>query len=97
MQNIKGQIYLIHFSGPVSPDHTAQHYLGWAQDAQERLKNHTAAIVRAAKERGLTCHVVRLWNGTRNDERKLKQRKNTPRLCPVCSQHPQPVRELDPL
>lgn len=98
MKDVQGQIYLIHFSDPVCPErHTAQHYLGWARDAQERLKNHTAGIVRAARERGLTCTIVRLWDGTRSDERKLKRRKNAPRLCPVCSSHPQPASALSPL
>jgi Cu+-exporting ATPase len=54
-----------------------------------------AAIVDEAWRRGLALTkaggkftLVRLWRGTRNDERALKRRKNTPAYCPRCAEKP---------
>ena len=96
-KDIVGQIYLIHFDEPINPEHPARHYLGWALDWQERFKNHNARLMQVARERGITCHVVRVWEGTRNDERRLKNRKNAPCLCPHCSPKPAPVSYLTPM
>ena len=36
-----GTVYLLHFSGPVAPGcHTAQHYLGYADDLGPRVNAH---------------------------------------------------------
>jgi hypothetical protein len=37
------------------------------------------------KQAGIDWKLVRVWQGDRGMERRLKRRKNTPRqLCPVC-------------
>lgn len=87
-----GTIYLLHFSAPLGnpqkPHGQAQHYVGWALDLAARLAEHRAgagaSITRAAVERGITFEVVRTWQGDRTLERKIKNRKMAPRLCPLC-------------
>lgn len=80
--------YLLHFRQPISPAHTAQHYLGWAEDIERRIAEHRAGrgarLTQVAKERGIDFVVVRTWEGDRSLERKLKSRKEAPRLCPIC-------------
>jgi predicted GIY-YIG superfamily endonuclease len=83
--------YLLHFQKPISPAHTCQHYVGWAEDIQQRIAEHRAGrgarLTQVAKERGIDFAVVRVWPDTeRTHERKLKNRKNAPRLCPICRQ-----------
>lgn len=83
-------VYLLHFEQPISPDHTAQHYLGYAKRSLEaRIEEHErgegARLTQVAKERGIAFEVVRVWEGgDRQLERKLKNRHNAPRLCPIC-------------
>jgi predicted GIY-YIG superfamily endonuclease len=84
-------IYLLHFSQPISPDHTTQHYLGYCVSGglERRLKAHRsgqgARLTQVAIERNITFTCVRIWQGTRTYERLLKRRKESPKLCPVCS------------
>jgi predicted GIY-YIG superfamily endonuclease len=83
------QVYLLHFQSPISPSHTTQHYIGWAEDLESRITAHRngrgARLCQVAKERGISFTVVRTWQGDRKLERQLKNRKNAPRLCPVCN------------
>jgi predicted GIY-YIG superfamily endonuclease len=89
---MEGTIYLIHFARPIgdldNPHGQAQHYLGYAEDLDARLQRHRSgngsAIMAAVVDRGISWSVVRTWSGDRNFERRLKNRKNHPRLCPVC-------------
>jgi hypothetical protein len=99
------QVYLLHFSAPLgNPQNTraqASHYLGWALDVASRLAEHRAgrgaAITRAAVERGIDFDVVASWPGDRYLERRLKNLKATPRLCPVCGgRHPRGRLHFDP-
>lgn len=81
--------YLLHFNHPISTSHSAQHYLGFADDIQARILRHRAGggatLTRVAKERGISFHVARLWPNTdRAFERKLKTQKNSPKFCPIC-------------
>ncbi len=89
-----GTIYLLHFDSPVGdpkkPNGSAQHYLGWTSRTPEiRLIEHQKGmgcpLVEHAHNEGIDIEIARTWAGTRDDERKLKNRKNTPRLCPICS------------
>lgn len=84
-----GTIYLLHFSSRVSDGHTTQHYMGWARDLKGRVRHHKngtgARLTQVAVERGISMEVVRTWEGTRDDERRLKNGKRGTRLCPVCS------------
>ena len=88
-----GTVYLLHFDQPVS-DH-ARHYLGWASDLAARLEAHRegrgARLMEVVKERGITWHVSRTWEGTRDRERAIKDRAESPRLCPDCTPSPRPV------
>lgn len=79
-------VYLIH----IDPAYEhAKHYLGYADDVDARLAKHEAGrgarltqVVRAA---GHKLILARVWSGAdRNFERKLKNQKNAPRLCPIC-------------
>lgn len=87
---MSGVVYLLHFSSPIAPGrHTAQHYLGYAEDLDARLKAHRtgagARLVQVATQRGLSFVVVRVWVGDRKLERRLKRRHASPRLCPLCN------------
>ena len=66
----------------------AGHYLGYADDVDKRVSLHRkgqgARLTQVAVELGMTIEIVRTWKGDRNLERKLKNRKNAPKLCPVC-------------
>ena len=83
-----GFVYLLHFRQPISPDHTTQHYLGFAHSLPARIQAHLlgngARLTQVAKERGIPFEVVRIWRGDRALEKQLKRRKNAPRLCPKC-------------
>jgi predicted GIY-YIG superfamily endonuclease len=85
-------VYLIHFDSPISPDHTCQHYIGYtARGKRKRFSEHRrglgARLTQVANERAIDYKIVRTWwkNGTRELERKLKNQKNAPKLCPVCN------------
>ena len=79
-------VYLIHFSKAYKH---ARHYLGSAEDVNERLDLHRkgqgARLTQIAADAGITFEIVRTWNGSRKEERKLKNRHNAPKLCPVCN------------
>lgn len=82
-------VYLLHFTQPISPNHTTQHYIGVADNLGQRLALHRAGqgarLCAVAHERGIGFVLARTWPGNRRDERRLKQRKNAPRLCPICN------------
>jgi hypothetical protein len=88
----KAMVYLIHFERPLgdlaNPRGQAWHYLGYTEDLAERLERHRegngSAIMAAVAEAGIPWRVVRLWEGGRDLERRLKAQHNTPRLCPIC-------------
>jgi putative endonuclease len=84
----RGTVYLLHFDRPLSAGHTAQHYLGWSKYLPARaiahLRGRGARMTQVAVERGISFSIVRTWQGDRHFERKLKNRKEGPRLCPIC-------------
>lgn len=93
-------IYLLHFTQPISPRHTAQHYLGVADNLGQRLALHRAGqgarLCAVARERGIAFVLARTWPGDRRAERRLKNQKNAPRLCPLCNRnHAQPELSLN--
>lgn len=86
-------VYLIHFERAIgnleNPLGQAQHYLGYADDIDARLARHQsgdgARLVAAFVEQGIAGECVRRWEGaTREDERRLHNQGNNPRLCPRC-------------
>ena len=83
--NQLGTIYLLHFSGAYK--HT-RHYVGFTTNLEQRLDEHVkgqgARLVQVLIGTGLTFELVRTWQGTRKDKRRIKKWKCAPRLCPVC-------------
>lgn len=86
-------LYLLHFDKPL---HHARHYLGYTRDKntlERRIKLHANpdgssnhSLMRALKLAGISFQLVRVWEtGDRILERKLKNRRNGPRECPVCN------------
>ncbi len=85
-------VYLLHFDAPLSG--RANHYIGWTQDQDtlpKRLKHHATGtsgvcIMRAVHAQKITFRLARLWQGgDKHFERKLKNRHEAPRLCPICN------------
>jgi predicted GIY-YIG superfamily endonuclease len=80
----RGTIYTLHFDRPYKH---AAHYTGWAKDLRARLAEHAAgrgarllAVVKAA---GIGWRLAATQEGTRSEERRLKQH-GAARRCPVC-------------
>ncbi len=75
--NVDGTIYLIHLDQPMKH---ARHYLGFAVDAEARIRAHrlglaeSCSFMRAVHKSGITWGVVRTWVGNRDLEKKLKGR-----------------------
>lgn len=83
-------VYLLHFKQPIAPGrHTTQHYIGFTDDLARRIAEHRAGtgarLCEVAKERGVSFVVVQIWEGDRKEERRLKNQKHAPRLCPICN------------
>jgi len=81
----RGTVYLLHFARPYQH---ARHYLGYADNLEQRLARHRAgsgarllAVIAAA---GIDWRLVRTWPGTRTLERRLKGRHSGVRVCPLC-------------
>jgi hypothetical protein len=101
-------VYLLHL---VPAYRHARHYLGFAASSGllvRRLRDHAtgrgANLTRVALAAGCRFELTRLWPGSRDDERRLKDQRAVPRLlCPACPGRPtrQPAtgqaRLLDPL
>ncbi|GAB4200626.1 MAG: hypothetical protein OHK0022_21880 [Roseiflexaceae bacterium] len=88
-------VYCYHFSRPVSPFHTCQHYLGYADDLEARDAEHRAGtgarLTEVAVERGIELLLVWAIPGDRSLERRLKRWHNTPQLCPGCAGRHHPI------
>ena len=80
-------VYLIHFDRKLSH---AQHYLGYADNVTKRIARHRssqgARLLRVLNEQGIGWNVVRVWpDGDKQLERALKKKRNSSRLCPICT------------
>ena len=80
-------VYLLHI---VPPYKHARHYLGYADDIGARVAAHQAGhgarLTQVAVDAGCALVLVRTWPGEdRTFERSLKNRKQAPRMCPVCN------------
>jgi predicted GIY-YIG superfamily endonuclease len=87
MKRYTSNVYLIHFETPLCH---ARHYLGATDDVNARLARHRkglgANILRVCNENNISYKVARVWeNKPIGYERKLKNRKNAPILCPICN------------
>lgn len=83
----RGFVYLIHFDTKL---HHAGHYIGFSFNVDKRLDQHKAGVgarlLQVLNEKGINYKIVRVWeNVDRTFERQLKNQKNAPRLCPICS------------
>ncbi len=93
---LMGVIYLLHFTQPV---HHAKHYLGFCQSyesLESRLDYHErgqgSKLIKALRDNGGDFQLVRLWEGTRTQERKLKNRSVSCHVCPICNPIPMNIR-----
>lgn len=79
-------VYLIHFNEAFKH---ARHYVGSTDDLASRLSLHQsgqgARLLQVVSAAGIGFECVRTWNGGRKLERKIKRRKEAPKLCPVCA------------
>lgn len=86
MSRNKGTIYLLHFERPYKH---ARHYLGYTrrETVDERLERHRskrgARLLKVIIEAGISFELVRTWEGTRKDERRMKGRRSRV-YCPIC-------------
>jgi hypothetical protein len=86
-------VYLLHL---VPAYRHARHYLGFAASSglllrrlRDHASGHGANLTRVALAAGCGFELVRLWPGSRDDERRLKQQRAVPRLlCPACPARP---------
>lgn len=102
--------YLIHLDAPLSQGldprtgkpRAARHYLGYADDIEARIERHRkgngSRLMEVVAERGIAFQVARLWPDTdRAFERRLHNRKDSPRMCPICrEQQTAPTGAIDP-
>jgi hypothetical protein len=60
-----------------------------ADDFDARPERHAggqgARRLAVCRERGIGWQLVMTWEGGRKFERRLKNRKEAPKLCPVCA------------
>jgi predicted GIY-YIG superfamily endonuclease len=86
MRKSKDKVYLIHFNEPYWH---ARHYMGYSSNLDQRITDHLCGmgsrLMEVVTEAGIEWKVARTWSGDRRLERKLKNRKNAPALCPICS------------
>jgi hypothetical protein len=73
---------------------TARHYIGWCSNMAVRVQDHATGrskasrFMAAAKTSGASFEVVRAWHGDKALERWLKNKRNAPKLCPICAGRP---------
>jgi hypothetical protein len=90
-------LYLIHSVLPIggTGSNGAQHYLGYSPSRSTLLQRiarhregHGACLTRAMMRlSGQKLLLANVWEGTRLDERTLKNRHQLSVLCPVCNPH----------
>ena len=88
-----GTIYLLHFDQPYRH---ARHYLGWTDNLEQRLAQHTqgqgARLLAVIQALGIGWTLARTWTGTRTRERALKNQGGASRRCPDCGITPRTGR-----
>lgn len=79
-------VYVLHFDPPYKH---AKHYIGFTECIDNRFERHCngggSPLVKAALAAGCVVSVAHVFEGAdREFERKLKNRKDTPRWCRLC-------------
>ena len=78
--------YILHFEQPY---HHARHYVGSADNLPLRISQHEsgngARLIEVIKAAGINFVLSRTFEGTRKLERRIKDRKETPKFCPICN------------
>lgn len=94
-----GVIYLICFDRPLKH---ARHYVGFCEKLENvdsrleyHLKGRGSRLLAAVADAGIDANVVRLWKGTRDDERAIKNTSHSRMYCPVCSSKPRKRNGLE--
>ena len=86
MASPTGTVYLIHFNRAYRH---AKHYLGYSEHLDKRIADHLcgmgARLMEVVTQASIEWKVSRTWPGDRCLERQLKNRKEAPALCPICS------------
>jgi predicted GIY-YIG superfamily endonuclease len=81
---VEGTVYLLHFKRPYHGP--MQHYVGFTQDLDQRLKDHQegsgCVTTRRAFDQGIAFTLARTWSGSRKLERQIKSRGPT-NYCPL--------------
>lgn len=80
-------VYLIHFDTPYKQ---AKHYIGFANNLNARLEHHAngtgARLMQVIKQNNISWRLARTWDeGDKALERRIKNRKEAPTLCPICN------------
>ena len=79
-------VYLIHFNKPF---HHASHYIGFTTNLDKRITDHLcgmgARLLEVITAAGIEWKLARTWRGDHQLERRLKNRKDAPHICPICS------------
>ena len=83
-------VYLLHLERPLSPDHTAQHYKGSAEDIEAHRRGNGSRMMQVVAERGIGFQLVRTWEvpegmTLRQAEKVIRRQKNGRELCPLCN------------
>lgn len=98
----RGFVYIIHLAKPLAGSR-ARHYVGFSTQVEKRLFHHRkgtgSAFLREANRQRIPYALVVIFAGTKRDERKLKNCKNTAKYCPCCNpnrprKYQSPVSEL---
>lgn len=92
-------VYLLHFDSPLKH---AKHYIGFVENAQNlearmniHLRGNGSKLIAAVVANGITFRIARLWhNASRTFERQLKNRKEAPKLCPICNPNAEKLANL---
>lgn len=61
----------------------------------ETVYTGAARFLQVAVERGIGFQLVRVWRGSRDDERRLKRCGHAADMCPVCSAKPRQISFVD--
>ncbi len=79
-------VYLVHFDEKYKH---AQHYIGYTCYLSQRMEHHRrgrgSRLLGVVASAGINYDVVRTWEGDKQLERRLKNRKKAWTLCPVCN------------